>query len=429
MRLRAQASKLLRAGFFHIFGASTLNKALTFLCGVFVVRILTKADYGVYSYAYNEFNMILLFNGLGATSALLQMGSEDPDPARVGALSRYGFKAGLTFDVALILCVLAFIVLVPSSIPGSGFILALFLVFLVPQFLVEMQMTLLRVQFRNRAFSWATNINTVLIVGASLGGAVLLGSMGLVNGRNVAEVLCLVIICALFRVPSLRPDPADKVVLSKDDRASFLKIAVVSAVNNGLGQLTYLIGTVSVGALLADAEAVATYQAATVIPTALNFVPVALMTFAYPYFARHHREPRWILSNFKRLLLGASLLAGGITALCLVLAPQIVTFVYGANYIEAVESFRILMLGFFVASTLRIICGNLLVSQRKLLFNTATSVATAAVLPVLNFYLIPALGIVGAAWAQVVVIAATGIANTVYFLHVIHAIPTEEHAA
>lgn len=429
MRLRAQASKLLRAGFFHIFGASTLNKALTFLCGVFVVRILTKADYGVYSYAYNEFNMILLFNGLGATSALLQMGSEDPDPARVGALSRYGFKAGLAFDVALILGVLAFIALVPSSIPGSGVILALFLVFLVPQFLVEMQMTLLRVQFRNRAFSWATNINTVLIVGASLGGAVLLGSMGLVNGRNVAEVLCLVIICALFRVPSLRPDPPDKVVLSKDDRASFLKIAVVSAVNNGLGQLTYLIGTVSVGALLADAEAVATYQAATVIPTALNFVPVALMTFAYPYFARHHREPRWILSNFKRLLLGASLLAGGITALCLVLAPQIVTFVYGANYIEAVESFRILMLGFFVASTLRIICGNLLVSQRKLLFNTATSVATAAVLPLLNFFFIPALGIVGAAWAQVVVIAATGIANTVYFLHVIHAIPTEEHAA
>lgn len=429
MRLRAQASKLLRAGFFHIFGASTLNKALTFLCGVFVVRILTKADYGVYSYAYNEFNMILLFNGLGATSALLQMGSEDPDPARVGALSRYGFKAGLAFDVALILGVLAFIVLVPSSIPGSGVILALFLVFLVPQFLVEMQMTLLRVQFRNRAFSWATNINTVLIVGASLGGAVLLGSMGLVNGRNVAEVLCLVIIYALFRVPSLRPDPANNVVLSKDDRASFLKIAVVSAVNNGLGQLTYLIGTVSVGALLADAEAVATYQAATVIPTALNFVPVALMTFAYPYFARHHREPRWILSNFKRLLLGASLLAGGITALCLVLAPQIVTIVYGANYIEAVESFRILMLGFFVASTLRIICGNLLVSQRKLLFNTATAVATAAVLPVLNFFLIPALGIVGAAWAQVAVIAATGIANTVYFLHVIHAIPTEEHAA
>ncbi len=56
---------LLRTGFFHIFGSSVINKIIAFLSSVVLVRILTKAEYGVFTYAWNIYSIILILNGMG----------------------------------------------------------------------------------------------------------------------------------------------------------------------------------------------------------------------------------------------------------------------------------------------------------------------------------------------------------------------------
>ena len=71
--------KLFQTGFFHIFGSSVINKILTFLSNVVLVRLISKEAYGVFTYAWNIYSLVLLLNGLGVVSGLLQLCSERAD--------------------------------------------------------------------------------------------------------------------------------------------------------------------------------------------------------------------------------------------------------------------------------------------------------------------------------------------------------------
>ena len=51
LKLKEAILKVLKSGFAHVFLANSFNKVITFTSGIILVRLLTKEDYGVYSYA------------------------------------------------------------------------------------------------------------------------------------------------------------------------------------------------------------------------------------------------------------------------------------------------------------------------------------------------------------------------------------------
>lgn len=419
LQLQAAIAKIASAGFFHIFLTSVLNKILAFLCAVLVVRILSKADYGVYSYAFNLLNISLLFNGLGAASAVLQLASESRELLHRVNIERYGLRIGLAFDCLLCIIMLVVALFVPLPIEGSAFLLMLCVAYPMPQFVFELQSSILRAEFQNKKYAVITNINTLLTVAASVGGAAIGGAIGLIVGRNLAVILSVVVIYLRYKIPLRKVHSASEDRLfPHSDKQDFVKIAVTSSINNGIGSLTYLIGTFFIGVFLSDAVAVASYQAATAIPIALNFIPASLVTFIYPYFARNRTDMKWIFRWYPKVILVTFFVAVGIAIPSIVLSPQIVVFVYGSSYLDSVPSFVILMVGFALSSSLRVISGNLLVAQRKLLFNTFMTTSTIVLLTVLSIVLIPQLGIVGAAISQALSLTISGIASTLYLIYV-----------
>ena len=56
-----KAESLKTTGFFHIFGSSVINKIIAFLSNIIIVRIISKAQFGEYSYALNIVSFVLLF--------------------------------------------------------------------------------------------------------------------------------------------------------------------------------------------------------------------------------------------------------------------------------------------------------------------------------------------------------------------------------
>ena len=60
--MRGRLMQLFRTGFFHIFGGNVINKVLTFLSSMIMVRILTKQEYGIFTYSWNIYNILLLFS-------------------------------------------------------------------------------------------------------------------------------------------------------------------------------------------------------------------------------------------------------------------------------------------------------------------------------------------------------------------------------
>ena len=115
-RISNLVNSLLKGGFFDIVGAGTLNKAIATIMSIVLVRVLSKYDYGVYSYAFNIASFFIIFNGLGATSAALQLCCEAyQDKDRERRLYAYAYRVSLAVGVLYLFVVLGVAIFVPHS--------------------------------------------------------------------------------------------------------------------------------------------------------------------------------------------------------------------------------------------------------------------------------------------------------------------------
>ena len=84
-----------------------------------------------------------------------------------------------------------------------------------------------------------------------------------------------------------------------EDKKPLLKISIISMTNNSLSHLLYLLDVFVLGIVDPQETILASYKAATIIPTALTFIPSALMTYVYPYFAQHRLDKKWCRKYYK----------------------------------------------------------------------------------------------------------------------------------
>src|SRR5262249_30903632 len=122
----------------------------------------------------------------------------------------------------------------------------------------------------------------------------------------------------------------------------------------------------------------------------------------YPLMSRWAKDDRTRLTRLYRqttLLLSALALPMGV--LVTLGAPWIVSILFGAEFSGTVPALRILIWS-TVSLYLAIASGNLLISLGRERLNLMLNVAGAALNVSLNFWLIPAWGLLGAAWATTI---------------------------
>ncbi|MEG0758729.1 MAG: oligosaccharide flippase family protein, partial [Raoultibacter sp.] len=100
--IKSMIDKLIKTGFIHIFGASSLNQVLSLLSGIVLVRVLSKSDYGVFSYAFNIYQFFLICSGMGIVSGILQMCSEFSDKPDISD-SIYQWSSGFGIQVNIVM--------------------------------------------------------------------------------------------------------------------------------------------------------------------------------------------------------------------------------------------------------------------------------------------------------------------------------------
>ena len=297
----AKLNTLLRTGFFHVFGSSTINKIISFLSSVVLVRILTKSEYGIFTYAWNIYSIVLLFNGLGMDSAVLQLCSEhsgDEDYAR--RVCNYGAKFGIGFNILLTATMIGVALFAPLTIDGSRELPLLLCLLPMIQLLFSLSINYLRAEKRNQDFAMLSTVNTALVFFVSVGAALAFREKGMVFGYYIAYATSVLLGTFKMRVRLVqKAEP-----LEKQDRKALISIGAVSMCNNGLSQLLYLLGVFVLGIVVADETILASYKTATLIPSALSFIPLALTTYLYPYFAEHRNDGAWCLKRYKQILLG-----------------------------------------------------------------------------------------------------------------------------
>lgn len=413
--MRSKIEQLFKKGFFHIFGSSAINKVIAFASSIVLVRILSKTEYGAFTYAWNIYCIILLCNGMGLESGTLQLASEHSGDTEYGhRICNYGTRLGLKINIIpalLLLCIGAF---APLKIAGGGKLLIALCALPFFQFMFTMTNSFLRSQKLNKEFARLQVTNTLLLFIVSASCAVVLREMGLVIGHYAAYIVTVLVSMFAFNVHLIQKDIPS---IPAEDKIPLLKISFISMLNNGLSQLMYLIDVFVIGIVDPQETILASYKVATMIPTALTFIPAAMITFVYPYFAEHKDDGKWCLDKYKQLILGLGAFNICTSLILVALAPFIIKILFGAAYLDAVPIFRLLAINYFVSGTFRIISGNLLVTQRKLKFNLLVAIISSTINIIADYFFIQWWGSKGAAYATMMVVLLSSIMSTMYLVH------------
>lgn len=413
--ITSKVKQLFRTGFFHIFGSSIINKIIAFLTSVILVRILTKAEFGVFTYAWNIYSLIIIMNGMGIESGVLQVSSERSGNLEyANRVSNYGVRFGLKFNCILFVIILCVGLFAPLKIDGTRELLCMLCILPMAQLLFQLTTAYLRAQKRNQEFARLTVINTIIILVVSAIGAVVLREKGLILGYYIAYVSSFLIALVFFRVKLFN----DSTALNKSESNALLKISAITMINNGLSQLMYLLDVFILGIIDPEETVLASYKVATMIPTALGFIPLALIVYLYPYFAEHQNDKGWCIKTYKQTILGFGLFNMIIAIILFFGAPIIIQIVFGPQYLDAVLIFRILSVNYFFSGTFRILSGNLLVTQRKLKFNLFVAIVSSIINIITDYLFIQWWGSVGAALATSLVVLVSSCLSTFYLIHV-----------
>lgn len=406
---------LLRTGFFHIFSASVLNKIIVFLSNIIVIRLISKVEFGAYTYALNGLSFALLISGCGLVTGTFQLCSEECDKDEKKQIYKYGCTWGIRINIVLSILILFFVLIFKLPIEGSNELLVL--MSLNPIFLIvfDFQQIYLRSNFKNKEYSYGTTINTILLMILSILGSCLYAARGLIIGRYIAYILTALIMITIFKAPVC----LNKASLDDMRKTALWKISIISMSNNGIAELLYLLDIFFLGLIITNEELVASYKVATVIPNACIFIPMAIVTYIYPYFAANRLDRDWCRSHYYQLLKSLIIINAIISLVLCVFSKQIIILVYGEKYLDCLTCFRILSIGYFFSGTFRVISGNLLVTQRKLKFNLFVNIICGIINIIGDLILIPKLYSIGAAITTFVVILISGLISTIYYLYLI----------
>lgn len=378
-----------------------------------IVRILNQTDYGIYAYTTNIISMFLLLDGLGTASAALQFASEKMnDLKKKNVYMKFGFEVGFLFDVFLALLILAISFIHNFKIENANFILVLMSLQPLTNYILTTIQVYLRSSIENVKYSIFNLIQIISFVTGTILGAYFYGIIGAIIGQYISNIITIIV--GIIISKNYLNIFKEKNRLSKEEIKVFLEYSTVTAFNNGISSLLYTIDVFVIGIFYPDASIIALYKTATIIPFALNFIPTAVVTYIYPYFAYHNSDKVWIKKKSKILFKYFGLFNLCLSFVLFIFAPNIISVFFGNQYLDAIIPFRILSIGYFFAATFRVPSGNIIAILRKVKFNMYIAMCSGIMNIILNIPFIKYFGPVGASIATVFIYLFTSIANVLY---------------
>lgn len=422
---KEMVKSLLKKGLLEIFSANFINKIVQFTTIIFLTRIISETEYGLFSYAQNTMNMALLLEGLGATAGILQYCSiEKNDKDRFGFFS-YGIKAGFIVNFVTSLGIMAYAIWGPLAIDGSR--QYLFIMSFIPLLSITYGsiQAYLRSTLRNKEFSRLTIFNTIAYFIFTVGFSAVMGANGLILGMYLAYLVTVLLGGFIIR-KDIFLYRGSKI---KDNtlKMQFLKYSIITVLSNAMSQILYLLDTQLIGIFTKDPIIIANYRNATTIPFNLTFIPLSIIVFAYPYFAQNRNNKVWMKEKLSLLVKSLAAINLVITVGCIVFAKLIFTIMF-PKYMGSIPIFRILMVGYFISATFRIPYGNILASVGNVKANLINSIFSGICNIVLDIVLITKYGSIGAAYATLTVFIISSIIHYIFVRKYLKSIDVSENS-
>ena len=407
-------------GIVGLAGTTFINKIINFLSNVLIVRLISKAEFGVFTSANNFVSILILFTGLGTLSGVLQYGSENRAETEKKAYFKYSLLIGGAFDclLSLGLVIAALTHLFPDDKVAYYAILLMPTILL--HFIYEYFNTILRSEKRIKEYIVCVNINSISSALLACVGAYFFGIYGVVLSRNLSFVLGIIpgLIYLKPEISSIRFARR----LEKTEKKELLRFSVSCCIIAALNRALYLIDVLLIGYIIIDPEPVAVYKVGTQIPEALEFIPQSILVAIVPYFAEHNTDIDWLKKWTSKLYCFSGLLNLLIVA-SLIVFSGIIPLFYGEKYTDSIDVFRILSISYFFMATFRQTGTNIISCLRKTDYNVIISAITLCANIVIDIIFIKNWGIIGAAVGTLI---STIIASALSLPYVFYLIYSEK---
>nr|WP_293994984.1 polysaccharide biosynthesis C-terminal domain-containing protein [uncultured Fusobacterium sp.] len=399
--LKNNFQKLYKTGFFHIFSANVINKILLFCNGIFIVKVLSKESFGIYSYSQNLLSLFLLFSGLGINNGLLQFASRSSKEERED-IFRFTLRLGVIINIILTGIVVLYCQFGNFKIEEGRKILVYMIGFPIFTIIIDSFLIYWRAELKNKEMSILSTINTFSTVIFMIVGGYLYDLQGVILGKYIGFIVVVIVIIKYTTLEKIKSYFL-KTELTFKLKKEIIKYSLAAQVNNSIISFIHMIDIFSIGLLIGDKYILASYKAANVIPFGLEFIPHSIMIYIYPYFVRNNKNKSWISRNYKKImyiLFGMNLF---IVGFILIFGKLIILKVFGQEYIDSIKIFKVLCIGYFFTGTFRVLGANILFALGKPKFNIYSSVIACVSNIILNYFLIQKYGSIGAAYATVIV--------------------------
>lgn len=397
--------------------ANVINKVTSFVCNIVLVRIVTQTEFGTFTSANNIVSLAMLITGLGTLSGALQYGAENRDESEKNAYYKACFCIGLIFDLLLVVFIAIYVRMGGSPIQGANNYILLLLPTIVLHFGYEYLGTILRSQKKVKQYAKLLNVNSVLYSVMSCVGAAY-SIEGLIFGRCIAYIISVIL--GLFFLSNRIFEIFHAAKLRRRNVKELLCYSISCCIIAALNRMLYYIDITIITYIVKQPIEIAVYRVGTQIPEAMEFIPSSILVAVIPYFALHNQDNKWLKKWTKKLYLYSAILNFGVTAVLIVFAPIIVNIFWGSQYIESVPVFRILSLNYFVMATFRQTGTNILSTLRRTNYNLFISVITGILNIFLDVILIGKYGIMGAAWATLIVVIVASLLSLPYVYYIIY---------
>lgn len=410
-RISAIINKLIATGFGHLFGSSVINRVLSLFSAIVLIRLIPKSEYGIYANANNILGLFCISEGLGLSSAMLQYGCTW-NGEKKRRLWSFCFYTSALFNLILAIAIIFVGLTVNFSIPGTGKYLVAMALLPFVRFISEMQRIYMRTEFRNKDFAKANTFSTTVIVALSILLSFMFLVYGIIAAHYLAGLLTIVFICYYLKVRF--PSPTFR--LPKPEIKEIVKFSLTAALCNSSAIIAMLMDTFLLGIIVAQSSVTASYKVATMIPTALAFIPTCVMTYIYPYFAKNAEDGQWCMRTLKKVILGFGAFNILLCAILIIGRRFWIVILFGDQYLDCAPALCVLVLNYFIAATFAGVCGQLLTTQKKLTFNLIVGIIVALLNVLLNILLIPSFGAVGAAFATVSATIFSAVTSSIYLV-------------
>lgn len=423
-KIKEQVTKLAKTGFFSIYLSTICSKVITLLGGVLIVRFLSTEDYGIYTLVLNAISMLTIFGDFGASGATLQFAIEaEKDETKQQSFFALGIKMSMASSILSSILILASPVFYPYQNEIIRNLLVIMFAMPILTSLINYIGIILRVKRQNNKYSLyqvlITLIHYVVVIIATL----LFGLKGSLISQYIYNIITL-IIGYIFINKSFTIKDANKIDFT--EKKGFFKIAIGTQLNNTLSNFLYNIDIFILGIMdNIQTSEISLYKVATIIPTALVFLPQCLSIYIFPYFVSHNKDANWIKKKIKEVLKYLTPFYALITLGCIGLSKFIINILYGEEYLRAVLPFSILMVGFFFTATIKNFFGNIIYSLHKVKFSVILNILAIVLDIILNVIFIKVWGFVGVAISTTVIDIITAIISAVYLKNCIRKLEIE----